>query len=41
MSNDERIYWSVIAISLWVVAYAFLVFSMEAMKCERFFLSLL
>lgn len=32
MSNDERMYWSAIAISMVVVAYSFWVFSMEAMR---------
>ena len=32
MSNDERIYWSAITISLFVVAWSFWVFSMEIMK---------
>ena len=32
MTNDERIYFSAIAISLVVVAYAFCVFSLEAMR---------
>lgn len=32
MSNDERVYWSAIAVSMAVVAYSFWVFSMEAMR---------
>ena len=32
MSNDERIYWSAITISLFVVVWSFWVFSMEMMK---------
>lgn len=32
MTNDERMYWSAIAVSMVVVAYSFWVFSMEAMR---------
>lgn len=32
MSNDERMYWAAITISLFVVAYSFWVLSMETLN---------